>query len=206
MAAWKSTLSRVYSDCCIVTFSPELKQLNLNAQELVHLEWNLHFQLCGFCSSSNQDRRTLVSIRRTLSPQCWIFLLLVLTPLAQHYGGGCCLWPSTLKYRVNTPIWEHNFWFFVSVNIQSANYECKTMFAHEDQVQEEIDRIIGGRQPVVEDRKNLPYTDAVVHEIQRMANIVPASLPHTTSCDVNFKGFFIKKVMLISSHICFKCT
>ncbi|KAM9456705.1 cytochrome P450 2K4-like [Clarias gariepinus] len=63
----------------------------------------------------------------------------------------------------------------------------------QDQVQEEIDRVIGGRQPVVEDRKNLPYTDAVVHEIQRLANIVPMSLPHTTSCDVHFNDFFIKK-------------
>lgn len=75
------------------------------------------------------------------------------------------------------------------------------MFTHKDQVQEEIDRVIGGRQPVVEDRRNLPYTDAVVHEIQRLANIVPMSLPHTTSCDVHFNDFFIKKVMLISHEL-----
>ncbi|XP_035378699.1 cytochrome P450 2K1-like isoform X1 [Electrophorus electricus] len=63
----------------------------------------------------------------------------------------------------------------------------------QDQVQQEIDRVVGGRQPVLDDRKNLPYTDAVIHETQRLADIVPMNLPHTTTCDVNFQGFFIKK-------------
>ncbi|KAG7335140.1 hypothetical protein KOW79_001736 [Hemibagrus wyckioides] len=63
----------------------------------------------------------------------------------------------------------------------------------QDRVQEEIDRVIGRRQAVMEDRKNLPYTDAVIHEIQRLANIVPINLPHTTTCDIKFQGFFIKK-------------
>lgn len=63
-----------------------------------------------------------------------------------------------------------------------------------DQVQEEIDQILAGREPGSEDRKNLPYTDAVIHEIQRLANIVLMNLPHMTSCDVSFNGYFIKKV------------
>ncbi|XP_048848272.1 cytochrome P450 2K1-like, partial [Brienomyrus brachyistius] len=63
----------------------------------------------------------------------------------------------------------------------------------QDRVQEELDRVIGGRQTRVEDRKNLPYTDAVVHEILRMANIVPLNLPHVTSCDVVFQGYHIRK-------------
>ncbi|KAJ8273524.1 hypothetical protein GJAV_G00102580 [Gymnothorax javanicus] len=61
------------------------------------------------------------------------------------------------------------------------------------QVQEELSRVIGDREPRVEDRKNLPYTDAVIHEIQRLANIVPMSIFHTASCDVTFQGYFIRK-------------
>ncbi|XP_039980216.1 cytochrome P450 2K1-like [Xiphias gladius] len=63
----------------------------------------------------------------------------------------------------------------------------------QDQVQEELSRVIGSRQVQVIDRKNLPYTDAVIHETQRLANIVPMSLPHKTSRDVTFQGYFIKE-------------
>ncbi|XP_071323939.1 cytochrome P450 2K1-like [Trachinotus anak] len=63
----------------------------------------------------------------------------------------------------------------------------------QDQVREELNRVIGSRQVQMEDRKNLPFTDAVIHETQRLANILPLSLPHKTSQDVTFQGHFIKK-------------
>ncbi|XP_076612268.1 cytochrome P450 2K1-like [Chaetodon auriga] len=63
----------------------------------------------------------------------------------------------------------------------------------QDQVQEELSRVIGSRQVQVEDRRNLPFTDAVIHETQRMANIVPLGVPHRTSQDVTFQGHFIEK-------------
>ncbi|XP_077939893.1 cytochrome P450 2K1-like isoform X2 [Gasterosteus aculeatus] len=62
----------------------------------------------------------------------------------------------------------------------------------QDQVQEELSRVVGSRQVRVEDRRNLPYTDAVIHETQRLANIIPLSMPHKTSQDVTFQGFFIR--------------
>ncbi|XP_041812147.1 cytochrome P450 2K1-like [Chelmon rostratus] len=62
----------------------------------------------------------------------------------------------------------------------------------QDQVQEELSRVVGSRQVRVEDRKNLPYTDAVIHESQRLANVTPLSIPHKTSRDVTFQGYFIK--------------
>ncbi|XP_036403196.1 cytochrome P450 2K1-like isoform X1 [Megalops cyprinoides] len=63
----------------------------------------------------------------------------------------------------------------------------------QDRVQEEMSRVIGDRQPRTEDRRSLPYTNAVIHEIQRLANISPLSLPHVTSSDITFQGFLIKK-------------
>ncbi|XP_062422000.1 cytochrome P450 2K1-like [Pungitius pungitius] len=76
----------------------------------------------------------------------------------------------------------------------------------QDQVQEELSRVVGSRQVRVEDRKNLPYTDAVIHETQRVANTFPLSLPHKTSRDVNFQGFLIKEgttvFPLLTSVLC----
>ncbi|XP_037649490.1 cytochrome P450 2K1-like isoform X1 [Sebastes umbrosus] len=63
----------------------------------------------------------------------------------------------------------------------------------QDQVQEELSRVVGSRQVKVEDRMNLPYTDAVIHETQRLANILPIAIPHITSTDVTFQGYFIRK-------------
>ncbi|KAM9305501.1 cytochrome P450 2K1-like [Gastrophryne carolinensis] len=61
-------------------------------------------------------------------------------------------------------------------------------------VQEEIrEHIKPGQMPSVEDRKNMPYTDAVIHEVQRFANIVPLNLSHTCPKDVNFRGYCIPK-------------
>ncbi|XP_038150207.1 cytochrome P450 2K1-like [Cyprinodon tularosa] len=63
----------------------------------------------------------------------------------------------------------------------------------QEQVQEELRNVIGDRQVQVADRRSLPFTDAVIHETQRLASIVPNALPHKTSRDITFQGYQIKK-------------
>ncbi|XP_072125186.1 cytochrome P450 2H2-like isoform X2 [Mobula birostris] len=64
----------------------------------------------------------------------------------------------------------------------------------QEKVHDEINTVIGSQRfPRTEDRKNLPYTNAVIHEIQRFANILPLNLMHSTTEDLNFKGYFLPK-------------
>uniref|UniRef100_A0A3Q1K5Y3 Uncharacterized protein n=1 Tax=Anabas testudineus TaxID=64144 RepID=A0A3Q1K5Y3_ANATE len=64
----------------------------------------------------------------------------------------------------------------------------------QEKVQAEIDRVIGQtRLPTMADRPNLPYTDAVIHEIQRMGNIVPLNVPRVAAKDTMLGGYFIPK-------------
>ncbi|XP_075069863.1 cytochrome P450 2D20-like isoform X2 [Mixophyes fleayi] len=61
-------------------------------------------------------------------------------------------------------------------------------------VHEEIDRVIGrDKLPTIEDRGNMPFTNAVVHEVQRYGNILPMALLHMTYRDTNIQGFDIPK-------------
>ncbi|KFO88785.1 hypothetical protein N320_00649 [Buceros rhinoceros silvestris] len=64
----------------------------------------------------------------------------------------------------------------------------------QEKVQEEIDRVVGrARKPCVADRIQMPYTDAVVHEIQRFITLLPMSLPHTVIRDTCFREYVIPK-------------
>ncbi|XP_060118466.1 cytochrome P450 2K6-like isoform X2 [Heteronotia binoei] len=60
-------------------------------------------------------------------------------------------------------------------------------------VQEEITKVIGSAQPRIEHRAKLPYTDAVIHEVQRFGNITPTAVSHATSTDVTLGDYFIPK-------------
>uniref|UniRef100_A0A8C6XUX3 Cytochrome P450 family 2 subfamily W member 1 n=1 Tax=Naja naja TaxID=35670 RepID=A0A8C6XUX3_NAJNA len=60
-------------------------------------------------------------------------------------------------------------------------------------VQQEIQQVLGSeRLPVYEDRKQMPFTNAMIHEVQRFASVVP-QFPRCTAVDTHFRGYFIPK-------------
>ncbi|XP_055513864.1 cytochrome P450 2D26-like isoform X2 [Leucoraja erinacea] len=87
----------------------------------------------------------------------------------------------------------------------TLNWALLFMVLHPDvqsQVHEEIDRVIGnGRKPKLEDREEMPFTNAVIHETQRLGNIVPISLPHETCRDTEVMGYTIPKGTTIFPNI-----
>ncbi|KAM9282640.1 cytochrome P450 2H1-like [Cariama cristata] len=67
-----------------------------------------------------------------------------------------------------------------------------------EKIQKEIDCVIGrGRSPCMADRSQMPYTDAVVHEIQRFIDFLPLNVPRSVIKDTKFRDYFIPKDTVI---------
>nr|XP_051690058.1 cytochrome P450 2D17 isoform X3 [Oryctolagus cuniculus] len=69
-------------------------------------------------------------------------------------------------------------------------------------VQQEIDEVIGpARRPEMGDQARMPYTTAVLHEVQRFADIAPLGAPHMTSRDTEVQGFLIPKGTMLFTNL-----
>ncbi len=88
----------------------------------------------------------------------------------------------------------------------TLNWAMLYLIMHPDvqsKVQEELDEVTGrGRLPTLDDRESTPYTEAVIHELQRCVNLVPFSVVHKASEDAILGGkYFIPKATEIYSYL-----
>ncbi|XP_014914683.1 cytochrome P450 2J6-like [Poecilia latipinna] len=72
----------------------------------------------------------------------------------------------------------------------------------QERCQQEIDQVLEGKDRVCfEDRNSMPYVQAVLHEIQRIANTVPLSVFHCTTKDTELMGYSIPKGTMIIQNL-----
>ncbi|XP_069813051.1 cytochrome P450 2C20-like isoform X2 [Dendropsophus ebraccatus] len=61
-------------------------------------------------------------------------------------------------------------------------------------VQQEIDEVTGSQRPAgIMDRPQMPYTNAVVHEVQRVLDLAPVAHYHAVTKETHFRGYTIPK-------------
>ncbi|XP_038077532.1 cytochrome P450 2J6-like [Patiria miniata] len=69
-------------------------------------------------------------------------------------------------------------------------------------VQKELDDATSrNRMPRIADKPELPYTEAVLSEVQRIGTILPVSVPHMCSEDTKLMGYNIPKGTLVISNL-----
>ena len=60
--------------------------------------------------------------------------------------------------------------------------------------QDEIDSVVGrDRLPALQDREDLPYVSAICTELLRWLPVGPLGVPHRSTQDDDYEGFFIPK-------------
>ncbi|KAI0264146.1 cytochrome P450 [Gloeopeniophorella convolvens] len=79
------------------------------------------------------------------------------------------------------------------------------MILHPDvqvKAQAELDSVVGrDRLPTFEDRPRLPYIDALCREVLRWKVVTPLAVPHATTEDNVYEGFFIPKGVMILANV-----
>ncbi|GCB65339.1 hypothetical protein scyTo_0013443 [Scyliorhinus torazame] len=114
----------------------------------------------------------------------------------EQNSPNCCLTEGNLMQIVNDL-----FTAGTETTTTTLQWAILYMMAYPDiqeSCQKEIDQVIGwSRTPSMEDAPNMPYVNAVVHEVQRFGNVAPISVGHATTRDTSFRGYTIKKGTMI---------
>ncbi|PPQ75850.1 hypothetical protein CVT24_000608 [Panaeolus cyanescens] len=71
----------------------------------------------------------------------------------------------------------------------------------QERAQAEIDQVVQGRLPNLDDLPMLPYIKALIKEVLRWAPVAPLGLPHGTVQDSTYDGYYIPKNATVVSNI-----
>ncbi|KAJ1063835.1 hypothetical protein K5549_009147 [Capra hircus] len=80
---------------------------------------------------------------------------------------------------------------------------CMALYPEiQEKVQAEIDKVLGkSRPPSTATRESMPYTNAVIHEVQRMGNILPLNVPREVTVDTILAGYHLPKGTMVLTNL-----
>ena len=120
--------------------------------------------------------------------------------LKQEHGIDTKLNEDNLEATI-----EDLFLAVAQTTATSLRWTILLMMAYPDvqsRVQEELDSVVGrDRLPVLADRSQLIYTEAVMNEIMRYGTIAPIGAPHFAENDTTFRGYDIPKGTIIIGNL-----
>lgn len=75
-------------------------------------------------------------------------------------------------------------------------------YPHEQhKVQEELDAVLNGKEPTLDDMFALPLTQAAIYEAQRIRSVVPVGIPHGTLQNTEIEGkYYTVRPKIIEPH------
>lgn len=186
---------RDYIDCFLMRLHQVRRRLQPELGNQIICFFPPASKFLYFHSFRKNIYQTRSSFTTTWCRQCWICIWQELKPPAQPSDTHWMCWSNTQKSRVGQHLYTRPWRLIRQLFHQQSNRLIVSPHYFKEKMQQEIDTVIGpGRCPYVEDRKSLPFTDAVLHEIQRYLDIVPFSIPHYALHDISFRGYTIPKV------------
>ncbi|XP_068949560.1 cytochrome P450 2J2-like [Petaurus breviceps papuanus] len=97
--------------------------------------------------------------------------------------------------------------FFAGTDTTSTTLRWALLFMAvypeiQGKIQAEIDRVVGhSRQPTMDDKENMPYTNAAIHEVQRMGDILPFNVPRVATVDTTVGGYHVPKGTIMLTNL-----